>query len=498
MHSAALTYRPPLTFFLIIFFILLRFLAGGRAADAGEVSFPVVLLGLMILAGLIMVNRPVALVLIIFDMADMAGWINPAAWGVQGVFKFKDAEFLLLMAMATAGLITNTRLRKRQQKTALSRAMAIFVTVIGIYVIYTFTVQEISTTLRVTRGLIYYSSFFAIPYYIRCEKDVAIVFKACLLLMVASSVTHILQTVFLPIRTLLPYNTSQEVTGHIVRLWGFTQPFNFIGVFVLFGILLQNKHATWLLRIAFAICLSALILTFGRVFIATIVVGLLISMLLLSSRGNRIGNSLRFLCIFLIAGLAILGLLIAVGKTDVVVEALSDRYTDAKFQFQTAQGSFFGHIEYVFYVSEFIEKYSGNIIFGVGFRSFTGYFGGVEVGGWDKESLIGIFLTDNGWAGLIAAMGLIGVALIILIIVQSLRRGLQVVTDSKNILNRSLGSSLISLFSLVPINLFFGAHIFETPCGLITALALGLSNMMNLTPFDRQGEKPHLPRIVYP
>jgi hypothetical protein len=501
MSDAVLTYPPipevlrknrtgqaPVTFFLIVLFGLLRFLAGGRTVGDQETNLAVVLLGLGILAGLIMVNRPIALVLIIFDMVDMAGWINPAAWGIPGAFKFKDAEFLLLMAIGTAGLVANPRLRNAKNKAGLSRAMAIFVTVIGIYVMYTMLFHGVSITLRVARPLIVYSLYFVSPYYVRSVRDFEIALRACFLLMILTSLTHISQTVFFPTQTLLPYTPSQELSAGIVRLWGPTQPFNFVGLFLLFGILLQSKRKASFLRIAFGICLLASILTLARSFVGYVVAGLVISIILLSARGNRIRSTARFISIIVVAVAAVVTLLNIVGRADVVTGALSDRYEDVQSQFETQRGTFFVHVDYISYLSNFLEEHSGSMVFGLGFRGFTSDdFGGASIVGWDKTALVSIILSDNGWAGLIAAMGLVGIALVFLVIVQCWRTGLRTLRISEDMLTRSLWSSIMVLFCLTPFVLFFSGWIFDASVSPIVALSLGLASRTQC--FEEKGRR---------
>jgi hypothetical protein len=488
--NAVLKYRPtsetpakregeqtPLTFFLVVLFVLLRFLAGGRGIAEQETNLSVVLLGLGILTGLILVNRPIALVLIVFDIVDMAGWISPWAWGIPGAFKFKDAEFVLLMAMGIIGLVMNPHLR-RHIKTALSRAMTVFAVVVGIYILYTLTFQGLSITFRVARCLIYYSLFFVTSFYIRSERELHIALRGFFVLMLASSITHILQALIFPIHTLLPYTPSAELAGGFVRMWGPSQPFNFIGVLVFFGYLLQTKKFTVLTVLALGICLLSTVLTLARVYTILVIIGLFIVVLLLSAKRLRLRNAARFAVILIISLSSVWLLLSATGKGNLVSEVVSSRVDEAQRQFRVGSGTFFIHVDYVAYVSDFVEQHEGNAVFGLGYRAFfSDDFAGAPITGWDESSAISIFLADNGWAGLAASMGLVGIALLFLLVVQGCRGGWYLSSISKNMINRSLGVSLVALFSLTPIYLFVSSWIFSADAAIVTALAMGLADI---------------------
>ncbi|MGA9364075.1 MAG: O-antigen polymerase [Bacteroidota bacterium] len=484
MSNAVLTYRQipraleeprtgqaPLTFFLIVLFVLLRFLAGGRAVGEQETNLSVVFLGLGILAGLIMVNRPIALVLIVFDMVDMAGWINPAAWGIPGAFKFKDAEFVLLMVMGIIGLVVNSHLRMHR-KTLLSRAMTVFAIVVGTYIIYTLTLQNLSITFRVARQLIYYGLFFVIPFYIPSEKELRIALRGFFVLMLASSTTHILQAVIFPIHALLPYTQSGEVAGGFVRLWGPSQPFNFIGVPLLFGVLLQAKRRRWFLITAFGICVLASLLTLGRTYVAYLGIGVFVILVLLSTKGLRVRNAVRYVSILAVSFTIVWILLSVVGRGDLVAETVSGRMEEAQGQFRVGEGTFFVHVEYASLAPLLIERNEGSLLFGLGFRGLP--YDRLIAGGSPEEDFSPTFNSDNGWSGIFVSMGFVGLLFFAFFLITCARYTYRISQRPEFELACILSAALFAFFVLAWFLWFFSALGIWQDSAMVVAVAAGL------------------------
>lgn len=462
--------QAPLTLLLVILFLFLRFVMGGREA-VEEANLAVVVLGLAILTGLIMINRPIALVLIVFDITDMAGLVNPLALGIRNLFKFKDLEFLILMAVGFIGFLTNPHLLKIRRKTPLLRVITIFITIIGIYIIYTLTFQNVSITFRISRHLIYYAVFFVIPFYITSEKEFYIAVKGFLVVMLVSSITHILQTLFFQMQTLLPYTQSRNLPEGVVRLWGPTQPLNFIGIFVLFGYLIQMKKNTFLLNMVFGICLLAVVLTFARTYVAYIIVGLFFILLLLSPKMVRRRNMVRYFSAIFISFLFIGLLLMTVGKENLVLDAINGRIDDAQVQFRSGTGTFFGHIEYAFVASSVIIHNGGNVLTGLGFRGLS--FSQILTGGSSEEQLYPTFNSDNGWAGIFISMGFVGVLLFFYLLITGAKYCYRVSKNMKYESVRMLSTALFSFFVLSWIYWFFSALGIWQDSSIVIAVALG-------------------------
>jgi len=429
----------------------------------------VILAGLGILATLIIVNRPIALVLIVFDMLDFAGWINPEAWGLPAYFKFKDLEYILLMVTGIVGLAFIPRLRL-PRKTAIYRAMVFFALIVSIYILYTLTFQGVSLTFRVARNLLYYTLFFIIPFYIRSMSEVDIALKGFFILMFASSVSHIAQTVFFPIHTLLPYMQSSELADGLVRLWGPSQPFNFIGLPVLFGVYLQRKKTI----IAFGICLLASILTFARIHIAYFGISMVVVLLLLSETKLRFSRVIRVLGIISLFYSVVWILLGAYAKEDLVIKTVSDRMADTQTQFKTREGTFFSHIEYAFQAPLLIKYAGGSLLWGLGYQGlpYSNILGGGEI----QEEFIPTFNSDNGWAGIIVSMGIIGILVFSFFLITVTKHIFRIARHAKVEQVRILSASLFAFFFMSWFLWFFSALGIWQDSAVVVAVALGLLN----------------------
>lgn len=466
------TDRAVLTILLVASFVVLRLLAGGRSLEVEKTSLQVTLLGLSLLAGLTLVNRPVALALMIFDMTDMAGWLNPDAWGIPGAFKFKDAEFILLMSIGIIGLLANSRLRGTVKNTPFVRMIVGLLALASAYIVWTLSLQGVPSTFRVARPVIYLALFLVVPFYVQSKTDLILALKFFFILMVVSSVSQVLQAVFLPEGILLPFLQSQSTSAGIVRLWGAPTPFNFVGITALFAYVVRTRKFTFPIASSLAVCFLATVLSLSRTYIAYVFVGLFIVVLVVSSRGVLLRNAVRFLGIIVVALLSVWLVLVMFGKGHVVSDAVTGRIENARMQFVRGEGTFFGHTDYVFLAPLFIERSAGNLLSGVGFRDLN--YSRLPVGGSAQEKYASSFNSDNGWAGIFVSMGIVGVLFFLYFLASGARYTFRLSKRVNSLMVGTLAPALFVFFALAPFLWFFSAIGIWQDSSFVLAVAMGL------------------------
>jgi hypothetical protein len=415
----------------------------------------------ILIIAIIIKNRPLAFVLIIFDMLDYGLLINPNALGFAGVLKFKDFELALLFITILLLIISPPEIKK--SKNELTKLYKLFAIIFLIIFIYSLTFQNLAFVLRSARNITVYFIFFSIPFFIRDKDDFKIVIYGFLICMMLSSTTHILQTIIFPKNTLLPFAETTMLSGRINRLYGSTQPFNLFGLFVLITYLSLNKNNSIKLNLMTIIVFLAIILTFTRSYSLFAIFGIFLLVIIVKNKQNTL-FTIKNLIAFSLVTIIFLSLLsIYSTKGNDLFYSFSDRSKD---------NTFFYHVDYIFTSNELIKFNNGSVLLGLGFQLINR--GKLLSGGNDIDELFSTFNSDSGWATLNVTMGLLGVLFFIYFLMIIIKLTYKLLRSDYSILIKSLSGSLFVYCVFVPILWLVSAHGLWYESALVLTLNTGL------------------------
>lgn len=461
--------NKPIGYILGAGFIALRFMLGGR--DSAPAFEPIYfLLVSSILVSIIFINRPLALVIMIYDMLDYGQLISADALGIAGLLKYKDFELFLLFVTFFFSL--RGSLKPKSPRTVIYKLYRLFAILFVIIVIYSLSFQNIFFVLRSARHIIVYFVFFTIPFFIRNEGEFTLALMGCFVFMVISSITHILQTIVFPINTVLPFAQGQMLAAGIIRLWGSTQPYNLFGFFVLFTYSLLSKKNKAGINIVLTIVFVAILLTFTRNFLVFTLFGMLLLALVVKDKQNKTFSVKNIVIISLttVIGLSILSFA-STGGFD-LLDVMTNRVSDASNQYEAKEGTFYYHLDYIFTANDQIQLSNGNVLLGLGFQLINR--GQLLVGGNDIDEYFSTFNSDNGWATIIVTMGLLGLLYFVYFLYAGGKYTYKILQSDQSITIKSLSASIFVFCVFAPMLWLVGASGLWYDSALLLALNAGL------------------------
>ena len=430
--------------------------------------------GLILLAALLLFNRPLGFAFIICDMLGF-GYFSLDQWGLYGLFKFRDLEFLLLFLLAATMAMRSPEppgpsevFRKFIKRLALSIAVVIF-----LYTIATIYVQPFLKTLQFSRQFYVWLLVIVVPYFIRNERDLSLVIKIFFLSAIISSILYIAQTI-LPPQTVLPY-AQQAIKGEQTRIWNAALSGLCLTGFLLFGVLLVNRRIYLGLWAVWGLVTIAIFSFQGRALALYYCLSILVIVVYNAWRRKNLLMVIRTLVPILAILALAYGALEVSGRWEPLQASWEARYQELTPDLESGQGSWTSRWGAFSYLPSLIQRQGGgdvSYLVGVGLVAINA----AEL--WPM-TIIGTVTppiwADNAICGLVLSMGLLGLTLFLIWIVLLVRMLLHQAKQPHGPLAQGLLMGAIPYFLLAPPYMFAFAHFLGNwDEALVATVALGL------------------------
>jgi len=469
-HTSELA-RRGLVVFVILAFITLRVITSGPPTTFTE-SFAgapalgiqsertnaiMASLGLVLLLGLLVLDRPLGFAFIISDMNGFGSFFDLGQWGMAGVFKFRDIEFLLLLALGIFWSVSKTKGETSTRFGSWLRRVSVTIAVIAIvYTAATSLVQPVTVTLRYSRQLYVWLLLLVVPQFIRNKNELGRVVKVFVGLAGLAVSLYIAQSM-LPPQTVLRYSQQQIFYGQ-VRVWGGSLSPVFAGGLALFAFQVQKRTASWRLWTLCGLIILAVLSSLGRVSIVVFVASVVFFVLYNAWRQSHIYPILRFIFLILL-GLGIGYFLLSIsGRLEPLAEVWGERLMELEYEMGGGSGNFSSRIDMFRFLPIIVERNGGtffNQVFGMGLRAFTPsqlfpmiFWGTISPPIW----------ADNGLAGILFSAGYVGLILYALFIILMLNHLWTELQQAHGRLTQACLLSAFAYFLFAPIYMLFSAH----------------------------------------
>jgi hypothetical protein len=470
VHTSELA-RRGLVVLVILAFITLRVITSGPPTTLSE-SFSggpalgtqsertdaiMVPLGLLLLLGLLVLDRPLGFAFIISDMTGFGTFFDLDQWGMAGVFKFRDIEFLLLLALGIFWSVSKTKGDTSTRFGSWLRSVSF--TVAGLALVYTVAtslVQPVTVTLRYSRQLYVWLLFLVVPQFIRNKNELGRVVNIFVGLIGLAASLYVAQTM-LPPQTVLRYSQQQIFYGQ-VRVWSGALSPIFAGGLALFAFQVQKRTASWRLWTLCGLIILAVLSSQGRVFTVVFVASIVLFILYNAWRQRRLFPILRF-SVFLLLGLGVGYLLLSMlGQLDPLMEVWRARLTELDLEIYGRADNFVWRMDMFTLIPTIVERNGGtlfNQVFGMGLRALTPselfpmiFWGTISPPIW----------ADNGLAGILFSAGYVGLALYTLFIILMLNHLWTELQQPHGRLTLACLLSAFAYFLFAPFYMLFSAH----------------------------------------
>jgi len=436
---------------------------------------------LVITAGIIVfaileVGGVKGLAFIFYDMTAWGNIFSPEQFGLSGAFKFIDIEIILLTFVALTYYKNNSR-EIGSVIIKISKYIIIIGTIYSALSIL-YWKSDLGGVLRIYRTFLYASAIFFIPYYIKNKRDVLKLVNLFLTFAVINSIFYLAQILFprLPIYQFASI-TRLETSLKSIRVYGTMLLIIIPAIPIFFAYLIQKK-VTLSLKIVFIILLLAALASAGRTLLIITSLSFIIIIYFIQ---NRFKNIFRFVGLTIFSSFILLILEIAglnIGGD--IVERYVIRSTDIVSDINMGGGNFTMRALQLASVPGYLNN-NERLIFGAGFQyrppqdygsispfiyAFNYESGNYSTAGVltrnvgnaaNNELKVPIFFADNGWAGIFAAMGLLGLILYIIFILILLKFTYNNFKISKEVLTKSIFIGLFCMFLFDPVYFFFSA-----------------------------------------
>ena len=463
------------TLILTVLFVGLRLLTSGT----NNIALPMV--GLLLIVLLMYSNPTWGFVLTLYDMCLLAEQVGVESWQVYDLFRFRDLEFLVLIAI---GIQMGALSFGGQSFAKLTKPIKYYLIIIGVTVIYSAIAYDFRGALRVSRILFFVSLVFVMPVFCKDQDDLKRLLRYVFILVTLSTLIDFTGFAIGNPAIMTPFNRNLDEAGKIwaglggvfrvyggIGYAGYPVPFNYLAIFSLVAIMVVGRLRPlfWIVIVGLAILLEILIISKSS--IGGLVLGLGIIVLLGGTHKTprRHTALLRksFLWIALsswVLSLTLISVPFMAGSS--VSKEYTTRFIDLFEQVQgNREGTFTLRVAYFQTVTEVMSYAGGNILTGMGYRLLPTEYGlRFRIAPFylsqfqESGQLIGTTSLDSGWANVFWSLGVAGVIFFTWLIGYYLRASLNVFRSTNDVIARSLSLSLFAFFIVYPF-LFFGMHL---------------------------------------
>lgn len=461
--------RRLFVLFIIFTFIGLRVITSGPPTVLSESgpalgtqsgrAFDVIMapVGLLLLFGLLALDRPLGFAFMVADMTGFADFFSLDQWGMAGIFKFRDIEFILLLALGLFWRLSKTKGGISTRFGGWLHRLSF--TIAGLAVAYTtvtLLVQSVTVTLRYSRQLYVWLLLWVVPQYIRNKNELERVVKIFVGLIGLAAGLYVAQSM-LPPQTVLRYSQQQTIYGQL-RVWSPSLSLVFSGGLAIFAFQLQKRTGSWQLWILCGLIVLAILSSQGRVFAALFMASIFLFIFYIAWVRQRLYPILRFGGWVLLSLGAIFVLLSVSGRLEPLLAAWGGRLLELNTEIGGGSGSFSSRMDMFRFLPGVLEQNGAtffNQVFGMGLRALTPselspmmFWGVISPPIW----------ADNGLAGVLFSTGYVGLILYALFIIIMLNYLWRELRRASGRLTRACLLSAFAYFLFAPVYMFFSAH----------------------------------------
>jgi len=458
--------RVP-TVILTILFISFRL----GTSEVNSAAFPII--GLLLIVLLLYSNPVWGFVLTLYDMCLLAEQVGVQSWQFYDLFRFKDLEFLVLLA---AGIQMGALSFKGKYSAKLTKPILFYLMLIGAMTIFSGISYGFADALRVSRMLFFVSLIFVLPGFCKDLDDLKRLLKYVYIFVSISTLINFAGFVIGEPEIMTPFNHNLDEAG---RVWigsggveriysgigyaGYAAPFSYLTIFCLVAIMIMGrlKQFSWIVILGLAVILE--VLTVSRSAISGLIVGLGTIILLGRRRWSRKDLHLGIaLCSWV---LALLIVSVTLFKDSSVLSIYSVRFADLLADVRgVGEGSVVSRFNYFQTAINVMDDSGGNVLTGMGYRLLPTELGVLfRIGPFslsqfqESGQLIGTTSMDSGWANVFWSLGVTGVIFFVWFIAYYLRLSFSMFRPTSDVVARSLSLSLFAFFVVYPL-LFFAMH----------------------------------------
>jgi len=461
-------------YFLTIILVLSRIIS----SYSGYLQNPIfTIIATIIIFNILRIGGVFGLAITFFDMTAWGNLFSTEQFGISGYFKFIDIEVIIIIIVSVLYYKKNSVLIDYKINKVFKAVIIIGI----IYSLLSLTVfnSDLGGVLHIFRTFIYAILIYYIPSFVNSENDVFRIAKLILVFAILDSFFYLLQILFphLPIYEYAQI-TQLETGSNQVRVYGMMLLLIVSIIPVLFAYLLLNKTKIKL-KFVFLLILIASLSFSGRFLIVMTLISFLIIIYYCRNMFKNLTKALSiiFIGIFLLLTFRAIDLNIG----NLILDRYETRSIDIMTDLDMGGGHFTMRALQFLAVPQFLGT-TERLLFGAGFLYippqqygaispfiYAPDFGAISnykaagiltrnIGSAaHNENKIGIFFGDNGWAGIFAAMGILGLILYAIFIISLIMYTYKNLKISKNVLTKSIFLGLFCLLLFDPINFFLSA-----------------------------------------